>query len=240
VPTNHEILNRIFSEADLKFGLKLFTEAEIKRLTFTLDGDKTYISCPVSGRKKLAKPEEVVRQLMIDRLHYELGYVYNQMAVEVPIKMGSSYASKKADIVVYRDASKQQHHIVTECKKPARTDGIEQLESYMNATGVWWGAWTNGNEDEYPPPPNCGATHSNAAPICGCGTCFRTERTVSMSSRWPPTMKWNECCDPSSSLQFLRGNEDQRDEKTDDRAGGVGGETDLRRQQIKGSLHEDD
>jgi len=149
MPSNSEILQSIFSASDLKYGINLFKDDEVKRLAFTQDGSKFLIFCPVSNKKKVAKPEEVVRQLMIDRLHYGLGYAYNQMAVEVPVKMGSSYASKKADIVVYRDATKQTHHIIVECKKPARTDGIEQLESYMNATGVWWGCWLNGNYDEY-------------------------------------------------------------------------------------------
>jgi type I restriction enzyme M protein len=149
MPSNPEILQSIFSASDLKYGIDLFKDDEIKRLTFTQDGSKILIFCPVSNKKKVAKPEEIVRQLMIDRLHYGLGYAHNQMAVEVPVKMGSTYASKKADIVVYRDATKQTHHIIVECKKPARTDGIEQLESYMNATGVWWGCWLNGNDDEY-------------------------------------------------------------------------------------------
>lgn len=149
MPTNTEIIAKIFSTADQKFGLRLFSQTEIDRLTFSQDGDKTLIFCPVSGKKKVAKPEEIVRQLMIDRLHYQLGYALNQMAVEVAIKMGSTYASKKADIVVYREPSKQNIHIIVECKKPSRSDGLEQLESYMNATGVWWGGWLNGNEEEY-------------------------------------------------------------------------------------------
>ncbi len=156
MPTNAEIVNSIFSAADLKFGLRLFSDAEIKRLTFTKESGKTSIFCPVSSKNKLAKPEEIVRQLMIDRLHYGLGYAHNQMAVEVPVKMGSTYASKKADIVVYRDSTKQTHHIIVECKKPARTDGIEQLESYMNATGAPFGLWLNGNEQivRYREEPN--------------------------------------------------------------------------------------
>jgi|SRR5208282_957840 len=113
MPTNAEIIAKIFSTADQKFGLRLFSQTEINRLTFSQDGDKTLMFCPVSGKKKVAKPEEIVRQLMIDRLHYQLGYALNQMAVEVAIKMGSTYASKKADIVVYREPSKQNIHIIT-------------------------------------------------------------------------------------------------------------------------------
>lgn len=66
MPTNAEIISVIFSTADQKFGLRLFPQTEINRLTFSQGGDKTLMFCPVSGKKKVAKPEEVVRQLMIE------------------------------------------------------------------------------------------------------------------------------------------------------------------------------
>ena len=66
------------------------------------------------------------------------------MAVEVKIKMGATFASKPADIVVHADNSKQAPRIIVEFKKPNRLDGLDQLHSYMNATGVHFGAWVNG------------------------------------------------------------------------------------------------
>ena len=58
--------------------------------------------------------------------------------------MGSTYAKKRADIIVYTDTKKQNEHIIVETKKPTRKDGLDQLHSYMNATGAQFGVWTNG------------------------------------------------------------------------------------------------
>ena len=38
---------------------------------------------------------------------------------------------------------------IVETKKPERTDGIDQLKSYMAPTSCRWGVWTNGNDIEY-------------------------------------------------------------------------------------------
>ncbi|MCI0552168.1 MAG: type I restriction enzyme HsdR N-terminal domain-containing protein, partial [Anaerolineae bacterium] len=55
--------------------------------------------------------------------------------LEVGVKMGSTVHSKAADIVVYREATlRLTPYIVIELKRPLRKDGIDQLESYMNAT----------------------------------------------------------------------------------------------------------
>lgn len=37
-------------------------------------------------------------------------------------------------------------YIIVECKKPKRSDGLEQLKSYLHAEGAPMGVWTNGGE----------------------------------------------------------------------------------------------
>jgi type I restriction enzyme M protein len=109
-----------------------------------------YIFCPV--RKKTykinGKPEERVRYWWLYRLKNEYGYAFDQIGVEVPVKVGSTEAKKKADIVVYTDSTHRTPRIFIEVKKPNRKDGVDQLRVYMNATGcrletVWkvgdWG-----------------------------------------------------------------------------------------------------
>jgi type I restriction enzyme M protein len=66
------------------------------------------------------------------------------MSVEVPVKVGSGEAKKKADIVVYTDSTKRTARVFVEVKKPERKDGVDQLEVYMNATGCRLGLWSNG------------------------------------------------------------------------------------------------
>lgn len=93
--------------------------------------------------KDLSKnPEESVRQWYEHVLIEEFGYEANQMGIEIPIQMGST--TKKADIVVYETPAKKKKLIIVETKKPNKKEGVTQLQSYLDATGVEFGVWTNG------------------------------------------------------------------------------------------------
>jgi type I restriction enzyme M protein len=144
-----DLINRIFRDPEVKHGIKIFEPHKIKKLKLAEEGDKIYITCTVTGKKRLAKPEEIIRQLSVNTIIDDLHYPLSRINIEVPIKMGSAYASKKADIVVYKEDTKQTPYIIIEVKKPLRKDGLEQLHSYMNATGVYYGGWINGNNAVY-------------------------------------------------------------------------------------------
>ena len=148
-PEWKKYLAQIFSDPDIKHGLSLFEDRHFARLKFVESKGRLYVECLVSSKKRAAKPEEVVRQLMLIYLAYDLKYPKERLGVEVRIKMGSTYASKKADILVFREDAKQTHYIIIETKKPKRTDGLEQLHSYLNATGAPFGGWTNGSQVIY-------------------------------------------------------------------------------------------
>lgn len=141
------LLDQIFKQSDVKYSLNIFSEDSIEKLALYKKSDgNIYLQCFATEKEKRAKPEEIIRQLFLLFLNQKLNYSRNQMLVEVPIKMGSTYASKKADIVVYKEKAKINPHIILEVKKPNRKDGLEQLHSYMNATGVYYGLWSNGQE----------------------------------------------------------------------------------------------
>jgi type I restriction enzyme M protein len=108
--------------------------------------DDQYVFCPIRKReyKVNAKPEEIVRQWWLYRLKEVYGYGFDQIAVEVSVKVGSTEAKKKADIVVYSDTKRLTPRIFIEVKKPKRKDGIDQLKVYLNATGCRIGVWSNG------------------------------------------------------------------------------------------------
>lgn len=112
-------------------------------------GGKSYIRCVIREKDLRFKPEELVRQHALRRLLTELSYKVGQIRVEVPVQMGSELHKKPADIIVYPDDRRQNPWIVVELKKPKRKDGIEQLKSYMNATGAPLGWWTNGGDNQY-------------------------------------------------------------------------------------------
>lgn len=107
------------------------------------------IRCRIRQKVLRFKPEEVVRQMILNHLVDELGYPEARIAVEVPVQMGSTVHEKPADIVVFTDASRDRHWITVEVKKPNRKDGVEQLKSYMNATGSVFGYWTNGVDETF-------------------------------------------------------------------------------------------
>ena len=123
-----------------------------EQFTVFLHGEDELVYCPIRGRiyKVNNKPEEKVRQWWLYKLVEEYGYPFDQLDVEVGVRVGSTIAKKKADIVVYTDQTKQTPRIFIEVKKPKRLDGIEQLKVYMNATGCRLGLWSNGT-----PPHTC-------------------------------------------------------------------------------------
>jgi len=141
------ILDRIFKDPEVKHGLSLFTADEleaIENLLVDKDG-RFYITCQIKDKYKVAKPEEIVRQLWIYRLLTEYGYPKERIDVEKVIYFGSRVEPGAADIVVLHD-DLTHYYILFETKRPKRTDGLEQLKSYCNAEGAPIGVWSNGNE----------------------------------------------------------------------------------------------
>lgn len=103
------------------------------------------IKCLIRDKLITETPEEIIRQEYLSELLKSYNYRKEQIKLEVPIKMGSTFAKKKADIVVYEDEKKIQIRLIIENKKKNRKDGLDQLHSYMNASGALFGVWTNGN-----------------------------------------------------------------------------------------------
>lgn len=140
-------IHKIFSEPDVKHGLSLFNAQEInyvEKLIIEQEG-KFVIKCQIKERYKVAKPEEIVRQLWIHRILTEYGYPKERIDVEKVIYFGSRIEPGAADIVVYHE-DLQHYYILFEVKRPSRTTGLEQLKGYCNAEGAPIGVWSNGNE----------------------------------------------------------------------------------------------
>ncbi|HOP34624.1 MAG TPA: N-6 DNA methylase [Defluviitoga tunisiensis] len=146
MPNNHQKIQRIFSASDVKHGLSLFTNKEIKTVEdmITEQDGNFNIKCQIKDKYKAAKPEEIVRQLWIYRLLNEYNYPKERISVERVIYFGSR-DSGLADVVVLQE-DLQHPYIIFEVKRPQRTAGLEQLKSYCNAEGAPIGVWSNGNE----------------------------------------------------------------------------------------------
>lgn len=110
---------------------------------------EVYIRDFVTGRLLKDTPEEKRRQEIERRLVEEWGYPKELIDIEVEIQFGSQ-KSGRADIVVFRDTKSKDPnknaYIIVEVKRDKRKDGIEQLESYINATTAEFGIWYNGKD----------------------------------------------------------------------------------------------
>ena len=127
-------------------ALTIFKPKAIAALSIFLKGNKPYLICYATGKERPAKPEEIVRQLYVKMLIDDYGYPPERIAIEKPVQMGSTVHDKPADVVVWDKDDPTAAYIIVECKKPKRSDGLEQLKSYCNAEGSPIGVWTNGGE----------------------------------------------------------------------------------------------
>jgi len=108
-----------------------------------------YVKDFITGKILKKTPEEERRQEIERRLVEEWGYPKDLIDIEVEIQFGSQKLGR-ADIVVFRDKKSigpnKNAYIIVEVKREHRKDGIEQLESYINATTAEFGIWYNGRD----------------------------------------------------------------------------------------------
>lgn len=131
-----------------KYDTNIFSKDSIERVDKALtqddEGRKWLVKCKVRGKKVQAKPEEVIRQLVLDKLITEYNYPVDLLQVEYPVSFGRE--KKLADIVIFNKQDKTSVYCVIEVKKLTAKDGKDQLRSYVNATGAPLAMWTNGTE----------------------------------------------------------------------------------------------
>ena len=138
-----------FIKSNSKYDLTIFSNEAIDKIENSIfeKEDKHYLKCLKRQKDIQVKPEEVVRQLMLDKLMTEYKYSLDLLEVEYTVSFGVE--KKFADIVILNKADKTSVYCVLEIKKHKRKDGKEQLKSYTNATGSPLAIWTNGIEIDY-------------------------------------------------------------------------------------------
>lgn len=132
-----------------KYDLTVFSEESIDRIEENIleKNDKFFIKCLIREKDIQVKPEEIVRQLMVDKLINDYGYSKDLLRVEHTVTFGKE--KKSADIVILNKADKTSVYCVLEIKKHNLKEGKEQLKSYTNATGSPLAVWTNGTEIDF-------------------------------------------------------------------------------------------
>lgn len=139
---------------DTNYTTSIFNKENINRLESRIkeevskNGKKQYkTKCMIRGYDIVLKPEEIIRQLYLDKLINEYGYPKKLIQLEYGVHFGKQI--KRADIVIFDKDNETAEYIVVELKKPQLKDGKEQLRSYCNGTGAPIGVWTNGEQIEY-------------------------------------------------------------------------------------------
>jgi type I restriction enzyme M protein len=120
--------------------------------TEELEAKEGYVKDFLTNRLIRSTPEEQVRQIILMRLVQEYEYPKDWLKTEFEIQKGSKRIGP-ADIVVFRDGkSKDQENIwiIVETKRKERSDGIEQLKTYLSpCKGAKFGIWFNGSDIAY-------------------------------------------------------------------------------------------
>jgi type I restriction enzyme M protein len=109
----------------------------------------------IDGKLRKKTPEEYVRQNVERSLVHEYRYTREEIAVELPIKVGSS-RNKRVDLAIFLEGKLQRQENITilvECKKEGtsprdKNEGVDGLKSYMAAClNCQFGLWTNGSDE---------------------------------------------------------------------------------------------
>ena len=108
-----EIVDAIFKDPQVKYGLREFSKLKIKEAItiFEKEKDKFYIHCLKRDKdvlvydkgKNTGKPEEIIRQLWLVRLIKDYRYPPDRIDVEVDVHFGTEVHRKAADIMIYQD-----------------------------------------------------------------------------------------------------------------------------------------
>lgn len=108
-------------------------EKALEQGYLSFEGDSIIYHTKKLSKQNYTNPEEKVRAEVFARLIIEKEYPLSHIAIEVPVKMGSE--TKRADIVVYKNAKHQKAFIVVELKNSNQKDLREALKQALSYAG---------------------------------------------------------------------------------------------------------
>jgi len=116
--TNQDILKQVLKDSN--YDLSLFDDSalvELRRKVVIKEvrgKEKPYVKCLKRDKDILLKPEEIVRQLYLDKLINHYGYPLDRITVEHPVAFGTE--TKFADIVIFDIDDGTVEYIIVELK----------------------------------------------------------------------------------------------------------------------------
>lgn len=152
---SRQVIDKIFSSNETLYGLKEFEGFDFTGILKITEEEKNkfYLKDLKSGKlrvvydeaKQKGRPEEIIRQLWLHKLHERYKYPLDRIDTEKSIHFGREIHAKAADIIIYKK-DKITPYIIIEVKSPTAKGGIEQLKTYLNSEGSEIGVWSNGIE----------------------------------------------------------------------------------------------
>lgn len=152
---SHPDIKRKQSEASLEDSINLDIAQDSQNKPNKADSKYLFIYCLVREKCVKFTPEELIRQLYLDKLINEYHYKKENIEVEIPLQKGrdkykntkdkAEDGKERVDILVYNN---QAPYIVVELKKPKEKDGKKQLESYLRYLNAPLGVLCNGDSIE--------------------------------------------------------------------------------------------
>jgi len=107
----------------------------------------------ISGQQIKATPEELEAvqpfcKQLIEDYHYPKDCIQTHPQYRVKVRPSDTKKEYPIDIAVFNSSEKNEDniHIIVECKKKNRKDGLSQLQDYLRFSKATLGVWYNGND----------------------------------------------------------------------------------------------
>lgn len=115
-----------------------------------------YIYDYISGMQVRETPEEVeavqpFSKILVDDYGYPKENIQTRPQYRVKVRPSDVKKEYPVDIAVFNDSTHTEDnvHIIIECKKKNRKDGLSQLQDYLRFSKAYLGVWFNGEERLY-------------------------------------------------------------------------------------------
>lgn len=115
-----------------------------------------YIFDYISGIQVKETPEEIeavqpFSKILVDDYGYPKKNIHTRPQYRVKVRPSDVKKEYPVDIAVFNSSthSEDNIHIIIECKKKSRKDGLSQLQDYLRFSNAYLGVWFNGEERLY-------------------------------------------------------------------------------------------
>lgn len=115
-----------------------------------------YIFDYISGIQVKETPEEIeavqpFSKILVDDYGYPKENIHTRPQYRVKVRPSDVKKEYPVDIAVFNSSthSEDNIHIIIECKKKSRKDGLSQLQDYLRFSNAYLGVWFNGEERLY-------------------------------------------------------------------------------------------